>query len=172
MWRRVFCENFTFASWSHDFCAVPWDRTWFRRLCVMRYATLLSWILQYCNSTVIATISRLFAGVTFKLMVHESTFITRSASRWFLATLTSGWMPKIAQRLRALTLEIVSARPSLWLPKVDSDPLELFLIEHVSPSFRGSGEGLDFCVNFPLLFPSWRKLQLSPLEHCPFAFHW
>ena len=27
------------------------------------------------------------------------------------------------------------------------------------------------CVDFTRLFKSYRKLQLSPFEHCPFAFH-
>ena len=32
------------------------------------------------------------------------------------------------------------------------------------------GEGFG-CVNFARLWISWRKLQLSPLEHCPLVFH-
>ena len=32
------------------------------------------------------------------------------------------------------------------------------------------GDGFD-CVIFPRLLISWRKLQLSPLEHCPLDFH-
>ena len=41
-----------------------------------------------------------------------------------------------------------------------------------SPSFRGSEAGAYLGVDFPLSFPLWRKLELSPLEHCPAAFHW
>ena len=33
------------------------------------------------------------------------------------------------------------------------------------------GDGLG-CVDFARLLISWRNLQLSPLEHCPLAFHW
>ena len=32
------------------------------------------------------------------------------------------------------------------------------------------GDGFDGEL-FPRLFTSWRKLQLSPFEHCPLAFH-
>ena len=32
------------------------------------------------------------------------------------------------------------------------------------------GDGFD-CVIFPRLLISWRKLQLSPLEHCPLNSH-
>ena len=36
---------------------------------------------------------------------------------------------------------------------------------------RCSEEGTDFGVDFARSFSSCRKLHLSPLEHCPFAFH-
>ena len=51
-------------------------------------------------------------------------------------------------------------------------PLGTFRFEGVLPSFlSGLGAGEDGCDFFPRLL-SWQKLQVSPFEHCPFAFHW
>ena len=65
-------QKLHFAIWSQNFCALPQDRPWFRRLCVLKDATQLSRTLTHCNSTVVATFSWLLAGLTFNLRTPTS----------------------------------------------------------------------------------------------------
>ena len=78
------------------------------------FLAALSTCLEFPNMaacTVITTLSRFVAGLTFKLLVHENTFITEFASRCFLVILRFGRMPEISRWLRALTFEVDS---DLW----------------------------------------------------------
>ena len=89
---------------------------------------------------------------------------------WFL---TYGKMPTITRRIRTVPFKVISARFLSFLPE---QPLHLrvFPFEELFPSFCvcGLGAGEDNRVSFPRLMSSWRKLRASPVDHCPFAFHW
>ena len=59
-WRSVFYEICTPRAGLKTFCALPKNRTEFRRLDVLNYATQLSWILQHGNSTFVTMLFSVF----------------------------------------------------------------------------------------------------------------
>ena len=51
-------------------------------------------------------------------------------------------------------------------------PLKFLFLDALLPlGVGGLEDGAVFTVGFACSFPSYQKLHLSPLEHCPFAFH-
>ena len=80
-------------------------------------------------------------------------------------------MPFVTEWIGASSFEVILAGQSKH-PSTGPLPLGL-LVPDAFLSFcrvEELGEGFGWVV-FARLLISWRKLQLSPLEHCPLAFH-
>ena len=165
MWRSAFSENFTSrVSGIVPLRKIelglggptPWSTSNWRKFFNEATALLSQFFLGS------------FVGLPFNLLLLENTLFAESAFQWFLAIQIFGRTPKITRWFRALTLEDVSARFSSKRPN-RTPPVGRFsnLFDHLSRLSRTSDLGVDFL----LWFPPWRKLQLSPFEHCPAAVH-
>ena len=114
---------------------------------------------------------RVFAGLIFVLLVHKRAFIIEFAFRFSLVELTFGGCQKSRDGLVHLPFVMWSLHgcPANFPDGLRA--LRLFLLEVFLLSFSVGGRegGTDFGVVFARLFSSCWKLQLSPLEHCPFV---
>ena len=114
------------------------------------------------------TFLRLSAGLTVNLSVPEYALF---AKNWISNQTCNFEIREDANN--HTTDEVISARFLIFLPEgplpVGALPFEGFL---PSCCVCDLGAREDDRAFFPRLLSSWRKLQASPFEHCPFDFHW
>ena len=94
---------------------------------------------------------------------------SKSTSILGLVEQTHWKMPFFTEWIVASSFERILLKPSIHSTAVL--PLGLLVLDAFLSFYRVKelGEGFDFVIYVRLLI-SWRKLQLSPSEHCPLAF--
>ena len=102
--------------------------------------------------------------LVINLTMCTRAFFTESATTLRLVEQAFRRMPSFAGWVIASSFDVILARPSIHSTT-----------GACSSGTSGSrmkelGEGFG-CVNFARFLISWQKLQLSPSEHCPLAFH-
>ena len=165
-----FCESNT-SDWLQYVWALPQNRWRLRRLHILKYATQLSCILQYSHCTFITIPFRLLARLFVNLAVCARALFTESASFFWLVGQAFRRMPFFTEWIGASSFEVILARQSSHFP-TGLLPLGLRVLDAFLTLCCAEDPGEGFgCVDFARLSSSCRKLQLSPSEHCPWAYH-
>ena len=134
-----------------------------------RSAFLPIFLFQHSHSTFVIILFWLFCRLFIILTMCEwapfskpTTTLGLVEQAFWTVTLFSEW-------IGANSPEVILAGPSIhsstWLLLLGFLVLDAFL------TAQRSSEDRFGCVIFARLSTSWRKLQLSPLEHCPVASH-
>ena len=160
------------SDWLQYVWASPQNRWRLRRLHIMKYATQLSCILQYCHSTFGTILFRLLARLFINLVVCIRALFPKFASI-FQTCGTSTPEDAISHRMElckflwgnpCTAVEPFSHLDFCLLGLLVLDAFFTFCcVEDL-----GGGFG---CVDFARLSLSCRQLHLSPFEHYPLAFH-
>ena len=162
------------SDWFPYVWALPQNRWRLRRLHIFKYATQLSCNFQHIHCTFVIFVFKPFARLFINLAMRIRALFPKSASilglveqafwRIPLYTEWSGASPFVPLRW-----SLHGSRDILPLGLL---PLGLRVLDAFFSFCRvedlGEGSG---CVDFARLFISCRKLQLSPWEHCTWAFH-
>ena len=169
----VTCNNFrefNTSDWFPYVWALQQNRWRLRRLHILKYATQLSCILQYCHCTFVTILFRLLARLSVNLAACVRALITKSASFLWLVEQAFRRMPFFTEWSCASSFE-ESLHGSRAIFPLGLLPLGLLVLDAFFAlcCVEDLGEGFG-CVEFARLFISCRKLQLSPFEHCPLAF--
>ena len=113
---------------------------------------------------------------TFCLAVHNLTMCIRALFPKFATTLglaeQTFWRMPLFTEWNGASLWGDPCRAIETFHQLGLLPLGLRVLDTFLSFCRMKELGDAFgCVTFPRFFISWRKLQLSPKEHCPLAFH-
>ena len=134
-----------------------------------RSIILLS-LLQHSHCTFVTILFGPFAGLFVNLAMCIRALFPTSASTLGLVNKHSGGCHFSQYGVVQVHLRYSMHGHRDFLPLV-LFPLGLRVLDAFLSFCRMKELGERFgCVNFARLFISWRKLQLSPFEHCPLAF--
>ena len=160
-----FCEVNT-SDWFPCVWALPQNRCRLRRLHILKYATQLSCNFQHCHCTFVTILFRPFARLFFNLAMRIRALFSQICIH--------------SPTCKTSILEDAICHRMNWCKFLWGDPcraIETSFHWDFASGTSGSrcislelGEGFGWVV-FARLLISWRKLQSSPLEHCPLAFH-
>ena len=127
---------------------------------------------QHSHCTFVTILFGPFARLFINLAMRIRALFPKSASILGLVEQAFWEMPLFTAWIGASYFEVILARQSrhssTWASA--SRTCGTRCISHTLCRVEDLGEGFG-CVDFARLFISCRKLQLSPSEHCPFAFH-
>ena len=123
---------------------------------------------SYCTFVIIlfGPFTRLFINLTMCVW----TLLPKPATTLGLVELAFWRMPLFTKWVIASSFEVILARPSKQSPTGTYLWDFGFSMIFSSCCMKEFGDGFDG-VTFPRLLISWRKLQLSPPEHCPLNSH-
>ena len=126
-------------------------------------------LLQHSHCTFVTILFRTFCQAVLRLGDAQK---SKSATTLGLVEQAYWRMPLFTEWFGASSFEVILAGPSRHSTTgtLASGTLGSRRIFLILPRMKELGEGFG-CVDFARLSISWRKLQLSPLEHCPLAFH-
>ena len=124
------------------------------------------WPLHFCHHSF-----RPFARLFIKLAMRIRALFSKPATTLGLVEQAFWRVPLFTEWIGASSFEVILAGPSKH-SSTGPFPLGLRVFDAFFSSccMKEFGDGFG-CVIFARLLKSWRKLQLSPLEHCPLASH-
>ena len=160
-----FSESNT-SDWFQYVWALPQNRWRIRRLHIFSYAHQLSCNFQHSRCTFVTILFRLLARLFINL---ARALFSKSASMFGLVQ-QAFWRCHFSQNgCKFLWGNPYGSRAIFPLGLLPRGLLVLDAFFTLC-CMKELGEGFN-CVFFARLLISWRKLQLSPLEHCPLAYH-
>ena len=127
-------------------------------------------LLQHSYCTFVTILFGPLAWLFFNLALRIRALFPKSATTLGLVEQALRRMPLFTECSCASSYEVILAGHRDILP-LGLLPLGLRILDAFVSFCRMKefGDGFD-CVIFPSSTLSWRKLQLSPLEHCPLDF--
>ena len=162
-----FCEFYTSDRFVYVW-ALPWNRRGLQRLHILRCATQLSFNFLHSHCTFVTILFRPFMWLFINLAMRIRALLSKSASILRFVEQAFWRMPFFTEWIGASSFwgnPCTAVEPFSHLGFCLQDfwfSMQFFTLCCV----RDLGEGFS-CVIFARLFVSCRKLQLSPLTHCP-----
>ena len=136
-----------------------------------RFSFLPIYLLQHSHSTFVIIRFRPFSRLFINLTMCVRALFLKPATTLGLVEQAFWRVPFFTEWICASSFEVILARQSSHFPSKASASKTLGsrCIFHILPH-RRARRRIRLC-RFCTLMISWRKLQMSPLEHCPLAFH-
>ena len=160
------------SNWFQYFCAVPWNRCRIWRLSVLWYTNQLSYTFHNSNCTLSSHLFGFLFGCSSTFQCGNE----HSAPNLHPDPVLQNWHPGGSQYSQGNLVQ-VPFKKCLHGCRLDFPdwllPLTFLCLDALLPlGVGGSVGGAVFGVGFARSLLSCQKLHWSPLEHCPFAFHW
>ena len=161
-----FCEFYT-SDWFPYVWVLPQNRWRLQRLRILKYATRLSCIFQHSHCTFVTILFRPFARLFFHLAMRIRALFSKSGPTLGLVEQAFWRMPVFHRMNWCKFLWGISCRDNRNILPLGLFPLGLLVLDAFLSFCRVEELGERFgCVVFARLLISWRKRQVSPLEHC------